>query len=534
MKTLKFLAFLVIFGGNVWGASEMVINEIATNESAGTSDWVEIFVATGGNYSNFRFFEGSTARVTFPAAFNPVSGDFIVINFATGGTNEDDASGKGANGYWDFFTTYSGIVNTDGVLAIKKPSGDDSWMDGLAYSNRDGNSAATFEGNYNTMLSSSAWTGPIADGVTNSGDSALIQGNCANNSGIVKGKSIGRSTGTADTNSFSDWVFMTAQTKGSANLGGAAPPPPPTPPATVVIKITEVAPSISGGDFIEFFVQTGGSLTDFKAFEGTTELKKFPALTPKAGKHIVLHVASSSTPDETDSTGDTNGNGYIDLFSTDSGLTGTDNAITLKDTDDQIVDFLSYADNSTTYTGSKPDYDAAVAAGQWIPGATSDAGYISGSVAWSGLSTQSMSRVPDSSGNPTDNNRKDDWTLGNQSPGDGFGTVPQKTASTLEVFQSPFSPFGDGRFNKALIAYNVPENSLITIRVFDLQGRQVRTLLDAVSGGGASASTFWDGKDDFGNVLPVGIYLVNVEAQDKSSGDLKKSSKSVVLGRKLK
>lgn len=534
MKTLKFLAFLVVFGGNVWGASEMVINEIATNESAGTSDWVEIFVATGGNYSNFRFFEGSTLRVTFPAAFNPVSGDFIVINFAMGGTNEDDASGKGANGYWDFFTTDSGIVNTDEVLAIKNPSGNDSWMDGMAYSNRDGSSAATFEGNYNTMLSSSAWTGPLADGVTNSGDSVLIQGNCANNSGIVKGKSIGRSTGTADTNSFSDWSFLTAQTKGSANLGGAAPPPPPIAQATVVIKITEVAPSISGGDFIEYFVQTAGSISGWTAKKGTTVLKTFPTLTPKAGQHIVLHVASSSTPDETDVTGDTNGNGYIDLFSTDSGLAGTDGTMTLLNEDSDIVDFVGYADDSATYTGTESAYNDAVAANQWLPSATSDPQYISGSVAWSGLSTQSMSRVPDSSGNPTDNNRKDDWILGNQSPGDGFGTVPQKTASTLEVFQSPFSPFGDGRFNKALIAYNVPENSLITIRVFDLQGRQVRTLLDAVSGGGASASTFWDGKDDFGNVLPVGIYLVNVEAQDKSSGDLKKSSKSVVLGRKLK
>jgi flagellar hook assembly protein FlgD len=96
-----------------------------------------------------------------------------------------------------------------------------------------------------------------------------------------------------------------------------------------------------------------------------------------------------------------------------------------------------------------------------------------------------------------------------------------------------FSPYKDGKYNQAKISYNVPSGSQITIRVFDITGREVRNLVDHIDGGGASATISWDGKDDDGNVVRTGIYIVNIESVNKTTGETRRSSKRAVVGRKM-
>lgn len=73
------------------------------------------------------------------------------------------------------------------------------------------------------------------------------------------------------------------------------------------------------------------------------------------------------------------------------------------------------------------------------------------------------------------------------------------------------------------VTYSVPQRGPAALRVYDVTGRAVRTLLDGTidSGSGAAA---WDGRDDDGRELPGGIYFARLE-----SGGRQKTEKLVLI-----
>lgn len=68
--------------------------------------------------------------------------------------------------------------------------------------------------------------------------------------------------------------------------------------------------------------------------------------------------------------------------------------------------------------------------------------------------------------------------------------------------------------SSATIRFTLAAASVARIRVFDLAGRQVRTLLDAPLSAGTSSIT-WDGRTDLGADAPAGIYFVRSELGDR-------------------
>ncbi|MBC7185800.1 MAG: T9SS type A sorting domain-containing protein [Calditrichaeota bacterium] len=58
----------------------------------------------------------------------------------------------------------------------------------------------------------------------------------------------------------------------------------------------------------------------------------------------------------------------------------------------------------------------------------------------------------------------------------------------------------------ALLSYYLPADEQVTLVVYDLLGRQVRTLVAGEKVAGAHRVA-WDGKDDQGRLLPSGQYL---------------------------
>lgn len=76
------------------------------------------------------------------------------------------------------------------------------------------------------------------------------------------------------------------------------------------------------------------------------------------------------------------------------------------------------------------------------------------------------------------------------------------------------------------ISYAAPEGSRTTIKVFDLQGREVRTLTDTVYDGYSTLPEFyrdgffgegvrgWDGRDRLKRIVPAGVYLCRLEVTD--------------------
>lgn len=103
----------------------------------------------------------------------------------------------------------------------------------------------------------------------------------------------------------------------------------------------------------------------------------------------------------------------------------------------------------------------------------------------------------------------------------------------ISIEPSPFSPDRDGFDDVAAISFTLESSpSLVRVRVFDASGRIVRAIEEAgiTSTGG---SVFWDGFDDDGNSLPVGIYVVLLEAIDSTNGRTETYKDVVVLARQL-
>src|SRR5690349_12145580 len=128
-----------------------------------------------------------------------------------------------------------------------------------------------------------------------------------------------------------------------------------------------------------------------KIYEGAGILKTLPSVTPNSGafgSFILLHAgikASPSNPDETDLTGDLNGNRAIDLYSdeTTPAIAGSaDNAITLESLDGNLLDFMSFSDNQPYFsTTLQSVYDRAASSNFWQPECLGEeACYGSGSI----------------------------------------------------------------------------------------------------------------------------------------------------------
>jgi flagellar hook assembly protein FlgD len=69
---------------------------------------------------------------------------------------------------------------------------------------------------------------------------------------------------------------------------------------------------------------------------------------------------------------------------------------------------------------------------------------------------------------------------------------------------NPFNPSTTFRMT-------LPEAQQVRLVVFDIHGRQVRSLLDGVSEAG-SQLVEWDGRDDAGRELASGVYVARFES----------------------
>ncbi len=106
-------------------------------------------------------------------------------------------------------------------------------------------------------------------------------------------------------------------------------------------------------------------------------------------------------------------------------------------------------------------------------------------------------------------------------------------ASELQVSPNPFSPDGDGFEDFALIRFRLPWTyGRAHLSLFDLRGRKVRQLLNN-STTGSERTVVWDGRDEEGHKLPVGIYVIYLEAVSEDGRKTVQRHCTVVLAKKL-
>jgi parallel beta-helix repeat protein len=125
----------------------------------------------------------------------------------------------------------------------------------------------------------------------------------------------------------------------------------------------------------------------------------------------------------------------------------------------------------------------------------------------------------------------------NAGPGGAIGKLAQsgseesQQATTLPTafgldqnFPNPFNP-------GTAIGFKLPEASIVTLTIYDVLGRRVRTLISNVSHESGFYKLTWDGNDDFGKALASGIYVYRIEARANHLPNTYSESRKLVLTR---
>ncbi|MEE9271374.1 MAG: CHRD domain-containing protein [Candidatus Krumholzibacteria bacterium] len=81
-----------------------------------------------------------------------------------------------------------------------------------------------------------------------------------------------------------------------------------------------------------------------------------------------------------------------------------------------------------------------------------------------------------------------------------IGPIPQATASLTQNYPNPFNP-------NTTIRYALTEPGRVRLRIYDVQGRLVRTLVDEIGSPGPGQTVVWDGTNDSGQAVSSGIYF---------------------------
>lgn len=111
-----------------------------------------------------------------------------------------------------------------------------------------------------------------------------------------------------------------------------------------------------------------------------------------------------------------------------------------------------------------------------------------------------------------------------------IAVVPAR--ESLSCSPKVFSPDDDGDRDRVAISYELPvSKAKVILHIYDRVGRLVKVLLNQEDTG-AKRTLFWDGKDKDGRVLPIGIYIVYLEAVHGRG--VITAKKTCVLAKKLK
>ncbi len=111
-------------------------------------------------------------------------------------------------------------------------------------------------------------------------------------------------------------------------------------------------------------------------------------------------------------------------------------------------------------------------------------------------------------------------------------TLPPPTAINIQISPNPFSPDGDGFNDATNITIAIPSENeeIISAKLYDLRGR-LRSTIAQNQRIYRTESYHFDGKDENGTTLPIGLYTLVVES---SSSIFKPQRLGVVIIKKAR
>ena len=84
-------------------------------------------------------------------------------------------------------------------------------------------------------------------------------------------------------------------------------------------------------------------------------------------------------------------------------------------------------------------------------------------------------------------------------------------------------------------SYSFPNQSRVIIRIFDVSGKFITSLLDQYYENAATMvrdeyHSSWDGRDQLGQIVPPGTYIMHIEAMNPSTGQTYTDTAPIVVG----
>lgn len=368
--------------GGAISVGAVVINEVNPRDEK--IDWAELYCAAGPvdiSTCILTDLEGEDQRL----ADGPVtlaSGQYAVVHW-TAGTDEVDGTGDlNHNGVVDLYVGDRPPTSTDDVLVLVQGQ---NKLDAVCWSNNDGKWADAEAKDLRELMTGNDWQAG-----DKRGEAACVAiGNSE--------QSIGRVPNGTDHNRPGDWVKVVSPTPGAANTALVRP-------STGSLLIVAVNPANPLGDTAKLYCVSGSiniapfTLTDL---DGQDEILATEAVTLQAGQEAVAHWGQGR--DETDRTGDLNGNGVIDLYIHDQDLAATDDQLVLM-MDETIYDAVVWSTGDGEMPeGELKDVQRLQTAGVWGGSIASQRDQSCG-VAMS-LTQGGIRRR----GQTTDANNKGDW-----------------------------------------------------------------------------------------------------------------------------
>ena len=120
------------------------------------------------------------------------------------------------------------------------------------------------------------------------------------------------------------------------------------------------------------------------------------------------------------------------------------------------------------------------------------------------------------------------WTDTTTGPGVEEGWRVTTIPTVFALGQSNPNPFD----RTTAIRYQIPTPKHVTLRVYDIVGKRVRTLVDRTKEAGYYTAV-WDGRDDKGVELPSGVYFYRLKARTGSGKEDFTSTRKLVVMKKL-
>ncbi len=94
-------------------------------------------------------------------------------------------------------------------------------------------------------------------------------------------------------------------------------------------------------------------------------------------------------------------------------------------------------------------------------------------------------------------------------PGSAVGDATPSRPTLEAAFPNPFNP-------RTTIAFDLPKQTAVSLRVFDVSGRLVRELIDGEIVADGRQEAVWNGRDDTGRRVASGTYFYRLEAGEYS------------------